>query len=66
MGFLKFLVIFMAILILAGFSVIVVTIYNRSQLSGQEKINFDVILPENYKIDETIGMEKKIGYRILH
>ena len=56
----------MAILILAGFSTIVVTIYNRSQLSVQEKIDFKVVLPEKYKIVETFGVEKKIGFRFLH
>ena len=66
MSFLKFIVVFMGILIIAGFSVVVVTIYNRSQLSIQDKMDSKISLPENYKIVETFGMDKKIGFRFVH
>ena len=55
---LKALVIFMGVLIIAGFIVIVVTIFNRSQVATQKSSPSKIILPTDSEIIEMIEMFK--------
>ena len=61
MQFLKFLVFFMGILIIAGLTVIVITIYNRSSVSLDSETIIELNIPVNATIlSQTIDKNKFI------
>ena len=61
---LKALVIFMGVLIIAGFIVIVVTIFNRSQVATQKPSLSKIVLPTESEIIEMIALDKKLAVHL--
>ena len=59
MRFLKGLVIFMGILIIAGLAVIVITIFNRSQINSNSQVDIKLELPIGAKVlDKSVDKNK--------
>ena len=61
---LKALVIFMGILIVAGVIIIIVTIYNRSQINPDKSLTSKFLIPQQSDIIQILELNEGIGMHL--
>lgn len=65
MKLLKAIVIFMGVLIITGVIVIIVTIYNRSQINLDKSLTSQLLIPSKSEVLQIVPLKEGIGIYLL-